>query len=444
MQGAQHESAFRAFRDDPLTWLTSAARSEPLAWIDPTSPVLTRDPAATGSLVVFGAPQVRAVLGDLDVFRMPLSVAVRDGLPHALVNLNSGVFSMGGAVHRERQQVLASVLGVRNAAIYVDAISPVVEAAAAALPAAGEVDVLDWARRVAGAVAERLVLGEAGAGTARLVRRYFDLRRRHGAAPTPQLRADLLDAGAVLDGVLRERIAEVRVLHERGGVLGSLLHSRREWLQPPTEDELVAHANILMASTSEPIATSMSWLLLTLTQRPDLTAELRGTLAGGTGGDVPPAIDDAVSESLRLAPPNGVMVRVTTRAVRLAGCDIPAGTEVAVSPFVEHRNPHVFPDPDCFRPARWRTARPSPFQFLPFGAGARACLGRMIARETLGRAATAVLKRSIPVLPRETHVDWHMNITLAPVGGPRVCFLTAVPDKPSGLLVGAGQMLIGS
>jgi cytochrome P450 len=443
MQAAQNDLVRHSFRDDPLMWLMRAARSGPLAVIDPTSPVLTRDPAAAGCLVVFSAPLVRVVLQDLNAFRMPLSAAVRDGLPDALVNLNSGVFSMGGALHRERQQVMASLLGVRNAQAHVRAISTVVEPAAAALGDGGEVDVLDWARRVAGAAAERLVLGDAGVGAAWFVQRYFDLRRRHSAAPTPQLRAALLAAGADLDGVLRERIRAVSVSPESGGVLGQLLHSGRDWLQPPTEDEMVAHANILMASSSEPIATSMSWVLLALAQRPDVTTRLRHIVAGASGGDVAPAIEEVVSESLRLAPPNAVMVRVTTRAVRLAGRDVPAGTEVALSPFVEHRNPQVFPDPDRFRPARWQTAHPTPFQFLPFGAGARACLGRWIARQTVGRTVTAVLKSSVPVLPRDTFVDWRMDVTLAPFGDPAIRFTTEAPDHPSGQLLGPGRLLIG-
>ena len=353
---------------------------------------------------------------------------------------------MGGEVHRERQQALASVLG-GDRRLLERPPPAVVEAAVAEVVDAGEVDVLDWARRVAGAVSEELVLGEAGAGTAGFVRQYFDLRRLHGAAPTPELRAALIAAGTALDGVLRERVgalAASTASTSSSCVVGRLLSGGRNWRQPPSEDELVAHANILMASSSEPVATSLAWLLLILTQRADVTTELRAALAGGTPDKMSPLIDEAVSESLRVVPANAVMVRVSTRDLHLSGLDIPARTEVVISPFVEHRNPAVFPDPDRFTPARWRTARPSPYQFLPFGVGARACLGRRIARQILGHVVAAVLQRSVPILRRDTSVEWHMNVTLAPMGDLRMSFSTAVPHGRSGIVLGGARALIGS
>lgn len=443
MQPAPRDSPVDAFRANPLSWLTAAARPGPVAVIDPERAVLTRDPAATSSVAVFGTAQLRAVLGDLDRFRMPLSVAVRDGLPDALVNLNSGVFSMTGEVHRERQQVLANILAAQNGQAYEGALSAVIESAVADAVDAGAFDLLTWARDLTGQVAERLVLGAAGAGTATFVRRYFDLRRRHSAVPTPELRSALINAGTELDDLLRERIRTASPTPSAGGVIGELVSSERAWRSSPSEDELVAHANILMASTSEPVATSLAWHLLILTQRTRLAAGLRTEIAADRDASIPVAVDHSVLESLRLVPANAVMARVSTRDARLAGVDIPGGTEVVLSPYVEHRNPAVYPDPNRFDATRWRTTRPTPFQFLPFGVGARACLGRRIARYLLGRVVTAVLARSVPIMVRDTPVDWRMSVTLAPVGDLPMLFSSAIPPGRSGKVLGSARMLLG-
>ena len=67
-----------------------------------------------------------------------------------------------------------------------------------------------------------------------------------------------------------------------------------------------------------------------------------------------------------------------------------------------------------FRPTRWETARPGPYEFLPFGGGARACLGRRTALATLYHAVRAVVLRGDVVVPTDQVVDWRLNVTLQP------------------------------
>jgi cytochrome P450 len=53
---------------------------------------------------------------------------------------------------------------------------------------------------------------------------------------------------------------------------------------------------------------------------------------------------------------------------------------VFVSPFVTHRNPRYFPDPDAFVPERWAGEPPPKFAFFPFGGGSKMCIGEPFAR----------------------------------------------------------------
>jgi cytochrome P450 len=66
----------------------------------------------------------------------------------------------------------------------------------------------------------------------------------------------------------------------------------------------------------------------------------------------------------------------------LAGCTIPAGAEVLLSPYLVHRHPKFWSEPEAFIPERVASqSEPNASQFarIPFGAGARHCIGETMA-----------------------------------------------------------------
>jgi cytochrome P450 len=109
-----------------------------------------------------------------------------------------------------------------------------------------------------------------------------------------------------------------------------------------------------------------------------------------------------------------MMARVTTRPTRLGDAALPAGTEIALCPLVAHRDPARFPDPDRFLPERWTTARPSPFEYLPFGAGGHVCAGRALATALLASVLAELVPVHELVLATEQAVDWRLHIQLLP------------------------------
>jgi cytochrome P450 len=76
----------------------------------------------------------------------------------------------------------------------------------------------------------------------------------------------------------------------------------------------------------------------------------------------------------------------------LGGYPVAAGAGIVISPYVIHRNPRYFPEPDRFEPERFLGNGPPEFAYLPFGGGARRCIGDAFARIE-GVLALATLAR---------------------------------------------------
>ena len=91
---------------------------------------------------------------------------------------------------------------------------------------------------------------------------------------------------------------------------------------------------------------------------------------------------NVVDEALRLYPPGWMLSRRTIAPDVLSGFDVPAGTDVLLSPYLLHRHPRYWKEPDAFRPERFDAAHESErprFAYMPFAAGPRHCIGETLA-----------------------------------------------------------------
>jgi len=87
----------------------------------------------------------------------------------------------------------------------------------------------------------------------------------------------------------------------------------------------------------------------------------------------------ALDETLRMYPPGWLLTRRSIAASTLANFDLPAGTDVLISPYLVHRHPDFWERPDDFMPDRF-LADHDRFVYLPFGLGPRACIGEHLAQ----------------------------------------------------------------
>ena len=170
------------------------------------------------------------------------------------------------------------------------------------------------------------------------------------------------------------------------GDLLSMLVAARDTGQSLSDAEIADQALTFLFGGTETTAALLTSALYLLARHPgiqrQLQHEVHTVLAGATPGyaDLPrlELTGRILMETLRLYPPAWIITRTTTTDTRLGRHFIPAGTVIAYSPYLIHHRADLHADPDDFDPGRWSSPRARD-AFIPFGAGARKCIGDMFA-----------------------------------------------------------------
>lgn len=197
-----------------------------------------------------------------------------------------------------------------------------------------------------------------------------------------------------LDTVIYRMIAERRAGGERRrDLLSMLLLAQDEESDGDrmTDQQLRDEALTIFLAGYGTTASALTWTWSLLSQHPDVEARLHEEIDRELGGR-PAEIADlsrlsyaemVFSEAMRLYPPAWIIGRRAINDYAVGGYQIPAGSDVLLSPWVTHHDARYFPDPFRFDPLRWapeaRESRPK-FSYFPFGGGSRVCIGEGFAR----------------------------------------------------------------
>lgn len=447
------------FHQDPLSFLAQArSRFGDMFVLRDRGPLFSRTPDCAGVVAVFGAQYNRAVLSDIDVFGMPISAAQYLSLPQHLINLNCSVHSMRGEQHDLHQHLLQRVLSERSIMGQQASVHDGIATFLSGWRPGIKISLLSEMHRLALQVSSRMLFGNQfidGEQLGLLIQSYFQLRREASSpfCPTkPALREELIELGTALDAALRRYIRWCRDnAATADGIVAKLVSVDAR--EPLSEDELVAHSNVLFLSATEPIAVSLTWIVLILSQLPELRRALREELDGSLHAQAKshfsrviqlPLLDSIILESLRLLPPNALMARLTTKPVRLGNVALPGHCELVLCPFLAHRDPDRFPQPDKFLPQRWYTIKPSPFEYFPFGAGGHSCIGRHLALYLIKSALALLTRRYDLVLTENQEIDWRIHIQFMPSNEPLMTIRDAhvSTSLDTGILLGTvGHLL---
>ncbi|HTV37352.1 MAG TPA: cytochrome P450, partial [Xanthobacteraceae bacterium] len=185
---------------------------------------------------------------------------------------------------------------------------------------------------------------------------------------------------------------------------------------------IVAHISSLFALSSEGSQSALWWTLILLAQHPRAAAILRDELRGRLG-ETSPALEKAgelsyldavVKESMRILPPVPLQIRVAQCDTTIAGTTLPERTRIMLNTFLTNRMPDLYAEADTFRPERWSTIEPNPFEYPVFSAGPHLCSGYWFGSAVVKIALAAILARFRLELAPSTRIDYRTQPTLRP------------------------------
>jgi cytochrome P450 len=248
--------------------------------------------------------------------------------------------------------------------------------------------------------------------------------------PTPRRRRFLKGVRA-LDEIVYGIIQERRPSGVGDDLLSDMLRAQDVDGSQMTDKQLRDEVMTLLLAGHETTALTLSWAWYLLATHTEAQARLQEEVDRVLCGRQPSASDvgqlvytnNVVRETMRLYPPAYVMTRRAAETVEIGGYVLPVESNVILSPWVTHRDPRFFPDPEAFEPERWSAEREQAtpkFAYFPFGGGPRVCIGNGFALMEAAVLLAAVAQRFQISLVLGSKVEPLASITLRPRSGVHV------------------------
>ena len=261
-------------------------------------------------------------------------------------------------------------------------------------------------------------------------RRLFDLFKPPLWVPTAENRL-FREALEKLDGIVFRLIERTRSgASQVTGVVGALVEAARS--DPGLTDKLIRDEIItLLLAGHENTGNAMTWLWYLVAKHPEVEARLLEELSEVVGNRPPSGSDlgaleytrMVVDEALRLYPTSWMNLRTADGADQIRGYQIEPGSWMLISPYLIHRHPVFWPEPERFDPERFSNERRENrhmFSYVPFGAGPRKCLGVHFALVEMVLVVASVAQRFRFRLAFDGDLVAEPFVSLAPKGGLRV------------------------
>jgi cytochrome P450 family 110 len=205
-----------------------------------------------------------------------------------------------------------------------------------------------------------------------------------------------------IDRLIYDEIADRRKQTglQRDDILTLLMAARDEAGEALSDLELRDELMTLLIAGHETTATALTWALYWIHRLPPVRQRLLQELDSLNNSFDPnvvfklPYLNAVCSETLRIHPVALLTFpRVTKSRVTLTGVTLEPGTTVAGCIYLAHRRKDAFSDPEEFKPERFLDQHYSPYEFLPFGGGARRCIGMAFAQFEMKLVLSTILSR---------------------------------------------------
>jgi len=227
----------------------------------------------------------------------------------------------------------------------------------------------------------------------------------------------------LLYGEIRERRAEYDP--SSTDILTLLMSAHDEDGKGMSDVELHDELITLLMAGHETTATAISWALYWVHQQPEIREKLLSEL--DSLGDAPepmsifklPYLTAVCHESLRIYPVAMLTVpREVKEPVKLMGYHLEPGTRVYGCIYLTHHREDLYPNSWEFQPERFLARQYTPYEFLPFGGGARRCIGEALAMLEMKLVLATILRKyHLELVDNQPVKPQRRGVTIAPRGG---------------------------
>lgn len=230
--------------------------------------------------------------------------------------------------------------------------------------------------------------------------------------------------GKVVQGVIDQRRSQPS---DSVDFLNTFMQATdKETGEAMTDREMIDEVMTLIVVGSETSAATMNWVWFLLSQHSDIEAKVQAEI-DDLDFDQAPSMEQlselkylrrVIEEALRLYPPVWLYSRKAIADDVVAGLDIPAGSDIFISPYFMHRNTRYWPDPERVDPERFSEAavrQRHKQAYIPFSAGPRRCIGDFFGIAE-AQIHFAILARHFRLsMPTAGRVELEPEVNLRPV-----------------------------
>lgn len=359
---------------------------------------------------VFSPELNQRVLSDARTFHSRF-FAVRGPRSSAQRRITSGLLSMNGDAHKQHRRMVMGPFQKRTIVTYHESISRHVDEMLSGWQP-GQIrdiheEMTQYMLRVTSGILFGLDVPELAYKLGHMIDEWVHMNHETGMGAflsSPQFLTNydrLQEMANEIEAEVQQMVHLRRTALAPGGDVLSLLIRAHEEEGRVNDQELVGHITLLFGAAHLTTAHSLTWTLFLLAQHPSVMRELHEELSNDVAGEFPtleeiselPLLERVIKESMRVLPASAYSQRICAEPVELGPFRLSRGAPVVFSQFITHHLSEIYPEPEVFRPERWLEISPSPYAYLPFGAGPRMCIGAPLAMMTIKTTLPTILKR---------------------------------------------------
>lgn len=342
-----------------------------------------------------------------------------------------GLLVMDGKEHDEHRRMMNPAFAISYMNNYLPLMNRIIRERTATWIEQGTVDIYDEARKITFDVAAEALAGLTDGAERDQFRDLFlrILMTPSMATSEEDFRYKLGLVHRELNDLLIPKIEERRK-HPTNDLFGMLVQARDNQGNTMSNEQLIAHVNILLVAGHETSTSLSAWLLYLLNQNLDYTKRVMDEQNALLAPDADPTLEDikqmkvldnALSEAERMYPPVANGPRGVLEDVDFNGYSLPRGTPVLYSIAGSHMIPSVFAHPETFDPDRFAPPREehkkTPYALVGFGGGPRICIGINFAQIEIKAMVSHILRHyQLDLIPGQDIVQFY-EVTGMPING---------------------------